>query len=277
MLLLLLLALAATPKYYLLNVEHGKAVVELTGHGVTGAETDALPAKSGVRSVPPAEFPAFLKGKTTLQALTLDGPAALPLESAEVSQGCSNVSFTVSVKPGAAKSRGLAVLDGTFPPTAKLRDPQSTGNPGAGVRDAVWKKALAGLAPASATLVTSALGAKDLRFTAGKFARGAVWLVWIDAPLPDAPPEKSGYRAQQSFRFAALADAKGAIVETIKSASHGVGETIAGWTPLLAGDIDGDGVDEIVATVSYFEGGSAVLYRWHGRELTEAVLYSAGC
>lgn len=281
----------AAAKYFVVKTEAGRTAIFFTGHEVTGAETDALatklrsdPRKALPRTVvKPADYPAFLKGVRTIKALTPDGIVDLGVVEAQIQDGCSNAGFFVRVKSARPTAKGLAVLDGSFAAKAKLRivDQPRKGSekPLATLATKVWTKAIAGFdAKTQEQLKSTPVGPASLSFVRGTFPNGATWLVWVseDLPLPE-PPEPGGYVPERTFRFGALADAKGEVLVTLQPAALGTGDGIGRWVPDFVTDVDGDGTEEVVASPSYYEGGSTVLYRWLDGKMTETTLYGAGC
>lgn len=282
---------SAAPTYYLVTTTNGRTSIDFTGHHVAGAAADALIPKLKTdpkstlpgQSLKPADYPAFLKGIRSVKALTAGGVVDLELADARLEEGCSNATFVVGVKPSSPTAKGLAILNGSFPSKAKLRllDDARKGSEKelATLAAKVWTSATGALeAQDRAILKAAAVGPEQLSFLPGTFPRGGAWLAWISRDLPPATPEKPGaYVAERTFRFAALVDAKGEILATLQSASVGAGDGIGQWLPNMIADVDGDGVEEIVASPSYYEGSSTVLYRGRDGKITETTLYGAGC
>lgn len=212
------------------------------------------------------EYPRILRDLKTVNVLTAQGVLDLPISAVNLFftvDGSSDYppGLFVDLKTSTTMS-GLVVLGGKFSPKASIRPEKM----GAIIRDVdkssivaanVWKQVVSSLDNSTKkSLETAKVGPASLYFVSGHFPNGAVWLVYYEDSM-------------QNFRFSALVDAKGSVVFTLLPPTYRTGEGSGSWTPNFITDIDGDGVEEIIATIGHWESQSNVLYQVRDGKMTE--------
>jgi hypothetical protein len=79
-----------------------------------------------------------------------------------------------------------------------------------------------------------------------------------------------------SFGFAAIVEADGKNMEILVEPNwNSMGAS--SFKPRLIGDIDGDGMAEIIGRSYYYEGSSEVIVRWKSDKLELTTLEFSGC
>jgi hypothetical protein len=105
----------------------------------------------------------------------------------------------------------------------------------------------------------------DFRLLEGRFRPGGRWLVWGELAWSE---ERA--RLDKSFKVGAILDTRGNTIEVVQAPLAWIGGDGAGsgWTPLFVIDFDSDGINELIANISLYEGGGVTLYQWKNGKMT---------
>lgn len=267
------------------EVRNGNIVIDATGNDLVKSQIDelltAMATKKGKRpgsyEIKLEDYPKFLREKKSFEMLTSDGIKKIEISKVEVSEGCSNNTLTIVAKSLGDKTDkiGLAMINATIASNAKIRKIQNVADTNK-MSQTIGKKAFEHFL-AKLTLderKSVKFHSEKIQLFAGKFGKNSEWIAWIDEEIKGAEIEPV---ADQHFSYAALFDRNGVEVESIQPAKRGLGSDFQSWRPLFAGDLDGDGIEEIIGEPYYYEGSSTIVYRFTGKMFTKEVVYSGGC
>lgn len=112
----------------------------------------------------------------------------------------------------------------------------------------------------------------DFKLLEGRFRPGGRWLVWGELAWSEER-ERERESLEKIFEVGAILDSKGKTIEVIRvpqawitcPGCEGAGTS---WNPSFVIDLDSDGISEIVADISLYEGAGVTLYQWKNGKMT---------
>lgn len=261
------------------------AIVMLTGHQEFDKMSSQLSEKLGLKQtdqsrVLPRELLPPLLQQTNIELLTPQGRIRANIKQATLKMGCAywQLNLQTDKEDHTQLAQGIARLGAPFPPTAKLKGITGT----LGTEKAVLKIAQRFKAWVERKLPSDVreryqklrMTAGDFRFERGTFGHKGKWLAWADLADSESRKQDNG---ETTFRVGAILDEAGETIETLGKPSVGFGDGIGGWSPLFSIDTDGDGLEELVYSTSYYEGGSILIRHEREGKVFITTIMSDGC
>ena len=216
-----------------------------------------------------ADWPALLRSKPRVYVLTSDGLKKTAITGVELTEVYSlkiNTELFAKDQPKRdlrnASRKGLAQIGKTFPAGAKLRnlvDKNALPAAMASVAQKIHLFVAERVKKQKAALDKFQVKPEDYSFAHFNSSRGKLWLVWFSSMRYS---ERVTPNVDKELVFAAVLDAGGSVVETLRGpkmvSSHG--DDAEDFNPVFFADLSGNGNENIVAEVPYYEGKRILCY-----------------